>query len=169
MGRSEGSKRRWKSSPNPCPAPHTNQEQVLSKEGEHKVIFSLAYPLGQSTAPEIRTLSLGPMIQFTFLAGHSKPLPPMPPGSRLQPSWRAVAGRDPQDAPKPCTVTPHSGGTTKKQEVGLSPDSWAGSLAHARVTVVPPMSNKRGRVTCCSLEVKQSSSQTATGRAQIIY
>lgn len=37
--------------------------------------------------------------------------------------WFLAAGRDPQGAPKPCTMTPHSSVKAKKQEVVLSPES----------------------------------------------
>lgn len=65
-GRSEGRKRRWRSSPSPCPASYTDYQQVLSKDdsdrGSTKSSYPLVDSLGLSATPEVRTLPLGPMI-----------------------------------------------------------------------------------------------------------
>lgn len=75
---------------------------------------------------------------------------------------------DPLGTPKPCAMTPQSTGMAKNLEEGLSPDDLAHITLFPWVTVVSPESQNKGKVTRCSLEVKQSSSQTTTGRAQII-
>lgn len=139
-------------------------EQRGQQQGEPKVIFPLADPLGQPAVSEVRTPSLHPMTPFTFLAGHSEPLVP---GISLAAQW--LQAGDILGTPKPCAMTPQSSGMARNLEVGLSPDSLVHTTLSPRATVVPPESRNKGKVTCCSSEVKQSSSQTTTGRAKIIY